>query len=35
MSKDNVLALRNPGIAGEVSDILSQVLRDGAGQLNR
>lgn len=33
MSKDNVLALRNPGIAGEVSDILTQVLRDGAQQM--
>jgi len=33
MSKDNVLALRNPGIASEVSDILTQVLRDGAQQM--
>ena len=33
MSKDNVLALReNPGIAGEVSDVLTQVLRAGAQQ---
>jgi hypothetical protein len=33
MSKDNVLALRNPGIASEVSDILTQVLRDEAQHL--
>jgi len=33
MSKDNVLALRNPGIASEVSDVLTQVLRDGAQQM--
>ena len=33
MSKDNVLALRNPGIASEVSDILTQVLHDGAQQM--
>lgn len=33
MSKDNVLALRNPGIAGEVSDVLTQVLREGAQQM--
>ena len=33
MSKDNVLALRNPGIANEVSDVLTQVLRDGAQHL--
>jgi putative transposase len=33
MSKDNVLALRNPGIANEVSDVLTQVLRDGAQQM--
>jgi putative transposase len=33
MSKDNVLALRNPGIANEVSDVLTQVLRDGARQM--
>ncbi len=33
MSKDNVLAFRNPGIASEVSDILTQVLRDGAQQM--
>ena len=33
MSKDNVLALRNPGIASEVSDVLTQVLRDGARQM--
>jgi hypothetical protein len=30
MSKDNVLALRNPGIASEVPDVLTQVLREGA-----
>ncbi len=33
MSKDNVLALRNPGIPSEVSDILTQVLREGAQQM--
>lgn len=33
MSKDNVLALRNPGIVSEVSDGLTQVLRDGAQQM--
>lgn len=33
MSKDNVLTLKNPGIAGEVSDVLTQVLRDGAQQM--
>ena len=33
MSKDNVLALRNPGIASEVPDVLTQVLRDGAQQM--
>lgn len=33
MSKDNLLALRNLGIANEVSDILTQVLRDGAQQM--
>ena len=33
MSKDNVLALRNPGIASEVSDVLTQVLRAGAQQM--
>ena len=33
MSKDNVLALRNPGIANEVSDVLTQVLREGAQQM--
>ena len=33
MSKDNVLALRNPGIANEVSDVLTQVLRDGAQEM--
>ena len=33
MSKDNVLALRNPGIANEVSDVLTQVLRDGAQRM--
>ncbi len=33
MSKDNVLALRNPGIASGVSDVLTQVLRDGAQQM--
>jgi len=33
MSKDNVLSLRNPGIAGEVSDVLTQALRDGAQQM--
>ena len=33
MSKDNVLALRNPGIANEVPDVLTQVLRDGAQQM--
>jgi hypothetical protein len=30
LSKDKVLALRNPGIASEVTNILTQVLRDGA-----
>lgn len=33
MSKDNVLALKNPGIGSEVSDVLTQVLRDGAQQM--
>ncbi len=33
MSKDNVLALRNPGIVSEVPDVLTQVLRDGAQQM--
>ena len=33
MSKDNVLAIKNPGIAGEVSDVLTQVLREGAQQM--
>ena len=33
MSKDNVLALKNPGIAGEVPDVLTQVLREGAQQM--
>ena len=33
MSKDNVLALRNPGIASEVPDVLTQVLREGAQQM--
>lgn len=33
MSKDNVLALRNPGIAGEVSDVLTQVPREGVQQM--
>ena len=33
VSKDNVSALRNPGIAGEVSDVLTQVLLDGAQQM--
>ncbi len=33
MSKDTVLALRNPGIASEVSDVLTQVLREGAQQM--
>ncbi|BCT67384.1 IS256 family transposase ISCysp27 [Nitrosospira sp. NRS527] len=33
MSKDNVLALKNPGIASKVSDVLMQVLRDGAQQM--
>ena len=30
MSKDNVFALKNPGIASEVTDVLTQVLRDGS-----
>ncbi len=33
MSKDNVLALKNRGIASEVSDVLTQVLREGAQQM--
>jgi putative transposase len=33
MSKDNVLALKNPGIDSEVPDVLTQVLRDGAQQM--
>lgn len=33
MSKDNVLALKNPGVSGAVSDALTQVLREGAQQM--
>ena len=33
MSKDNVFALKNPGVANEVCDALTQVLREGARTL--
>ncbi len=33
MSKDNVIELKNPAVAGEVRDALTEVLRDGARRL--
>ncbi len=33
MKNDKVVALKNPGVPGEVRDALTEVLREGAQQL--